>query len=340
MRIQPNVPDHDVRERPSAAVAPTTIQPTPTDDDLPRRFADFATMPDALDYAAQGRRGMNFHDARGNLVRAYPFAELREDALAAAARLVARGIAPKDRVALVAETAPEFVALFFGALYAGAWPVPLPLPTSFGGREAYIDQLATQLRCSDPVLLLYPAELAALASAGAEAAGVESLDWESFAEAEAPATELQRRRVGDFDGDVALPLRFERSNIYYYTASCIRAFSQTNRQHVARDAEVLDRAGEGEAVGGDNADVALVGGHCAAVDLLGIDHSELAGGRREDAELVGHANIIAIAAQAVGDNAFAHLVFDKRLNHAVLERHAADPVIGFDRHGKPPRWSG
>ena len=36
--------------RPEAA-APETLTPTPTDDALPRRFADFATMPEALDYA-------------------------------------------------------------------------------------------------------------------------------------------------------------------------------------------------------------------------------------------------------------------------------------------------
>ena len=35
----------------------------------------------ALDYAARGRRGMNFHDARGILTRAYPYSELRDDAL-------------------------------------------------------------------------------------------------------------------------------------------------------------------------------------------------------------------------------------------------------------------
>ena len=71
--------------------------------------------------------GMNFHDARGTLVRVYPYAELRRDALAAAHRLIARGIEPGDRVAMIAETGAEFVALFFGALYAGVWPVPLPL---------------------------------------------------------------------------------------------------------------------------------------------------------------------------------------------------------------------
>ena len=58
--------------------------------------------------------------------------------------------------------------------------MPLPLPTSFGGRESYIEQLAVQLRSSEPKLLLYPAELAGMAAAAAEAAGVEGQDWESF----------------------------------------------------------------------------------------------------------------------------------------------------------------
>src|SRR3954471_669040 len=45
---------------------------TPTIDTLERRLADFETLGGALDYAAQGRRGLNFHDARGTLTRAYP----------------------------------------------------------------------------------------------------------------------------------------------------------------------------------------------------------------------------------------------------------------------------
>src|SRR3954462_15000542 len=119
---------------------------TPTIDPLPRRRADFATLGEALDYAATGRRGLNFHDARGTLTRAYPYSELRDDALEAARRFIALGIKPGDRVALVAETGPEFAPAFFGAVYAGAWPVPLPLPTSFGGRDSYVDQLGVQLK--------------------------------------------------------------------------------------------------------------------------------------------------------------------------------------------------
>jgi fatty-acyl-CoA synthase len=169
---------------------PETLVPTPTADALPRRYADFATLGEALDYAAEGVRGLNFHDPRGVLVRAYCFAELRRDALAAAHRLIAAGVEPKDRIALVAETGPEFAALFFGAIYAGAWPVPLPLPTSFGGRDSYIEQLQVQLESSDPSFLFYPDELSAMAAAAADAAGVRNQDWESFARREAPEAPL------------------------------------------------------------------------------------------------------------------------------------------------------
>ncbi len=160
---------------------------TATRDTLPRRLADFRTVGEALDYAATGQRGLNFHDARGTLTRNYPYSELRTDALVAARRLMAIGIKPGDRVALIAETGAEFAAVFFGAVYAGAWPVPLPLPTSFGGREAYVDQLAVQLNSSDPALLLYPPELADFCQQAAERSGVQSRDWDSLQSIE-PAT--------------------------------------------------------------------------------------------------------------------------------------------------------
>ncbi|GGB18370.1 acyl-CoA synthetase [Sphingomonas metalli] len=171
---------------------PITAAPngTPTEDALPRRFADFATLGEALDYAATGVRGLNFHDARGTLVRPYPFAELREDALAAARRLIAAGVKPEDRIALVAETSAEFAALFFGTVYAGAWPVPLPLPTSFGGRDSYIDQLKVQLGSCDPVMLIYPPELAAMAGEAAAQAGVAGIDWAELSGRDAPDAPL------------------------------------------------------------------------------------------------------------------------------------------------------
>ena len=173
------------------------LAPTPTADSLPRRFADFDTLGDALDYAAEGVRGLNFHDPRGTLTRPYPFSELRSDALAAARRLIAAGVEPQNRIAIVAETSPEFAALFFGCIYAGAWPVPLPLPTSFGGRDSYIAQLSVQLHSSDPKALFYPEELAGMAGAAAEGAGVEGIVWEEFAKREAPEAPLPRAKSDD-----------------------------------------------------------------------------------------------------------------------------------------------
>ena len=170
---------------------------TPTVDAQPRRLADFATIGEALDYAATGQRGLNFHDARGTLTQAYSYADLREDSLAHAQRFIALGIAPDDRIALIAETGPEFAACFFGAVYAGAWPVPLPLPTSFGGRDAYVEQLKVQLDSSDPKLLLFPAELADFCTDAAIKRGVEARDWESLQSIVPAGVELPQSQPDD-----------------------------------------------------------------------------------------------------------------------------------------------
>ena len=104
------------------------LTPTPNDCDLPRIRAQFATFNEAIDYAARSLKGLNFHDMRGELAIVYPYRQMREDALVMARRLVAAGIGKEDRVALIAETGPDFAALFCACIYAGAWPVPLPLP--------------------------------------------------------------------------------------------------------------------------------------------------------------------------------------------------------------------
>ena len=170
---------------------------TPTIDDQPRRVADFATLGEALDYVAQGRRGLNFHDARGTLALAYTYAELREDALANASRFITLGIRPGDRIALIAETGPEFAACFFGAIYAGAWPVPLPLPTSFGGRGAYVEQLKVQLQSSDPSLFIFPAELAGFCADAAAEKTISARAWESLAEVEPASEDLPQSAADD-----------------------------------------------------------------------------------------------------------------------------------------------
>lgn len=194
-REQPTLSEQS--ERPETAADMSVPTPTPTEDTLPRRFSDFGTLGEALDYAASGKRGLNFHDARGRLARVYPYSELRDDATATAYRLIAAGVKPGDRIALIAETSPEFAALFFGAVLTGAWPVPLPLPTSFGGKDAYVDQLAVQLASSDPKLLFHPAEIGAMAQAAADARGVEAIAWEDFAARPAPVAPLHEAAPGD-----------------------------------------------------------------------------------------------------------------------------------------------
>lgn len=186
-----SAPVHQHRE------APAAVGSVPTGDTLPRRFSDFATLGEALDYAASGSRGFNFHDARGNLSQAYPYSRLREDAQACARRLIARGVRPQDRIALVAQTGADFAQTFFGAIYAGALPVPLPLPTSFGGKESYIDQLSVQLQSCDPKFLFFPEELEGMAAEAARQNGVAPLAFEAFLAEEAAPCPLPQANPDD-----------------------------------------------------------------------------------------------------------------------------------------------
>ena len=182
-------------DTPQAASA-STLKPTATSDALPQRRSNFATLGDALDYAAQGHKGFNFHDARADLVRAYPFSELAADARRHAAHFIAEGVQPGDRIALIAETGAGFAAAFFGAIYAGALPVPLPLPTSFGGREAYVDQIRVQLTSCDPLMLLSPPGLHDIvkdAATGLCAAH----DWDEWFSGEAPDVTLPKAKPTD-----------------------------------------------------------------------------------------------------------------------------------------------
>jgi fatty-acyl-CoA synthase len=104
--------------------------------------------------------------------------------------LLKLGIQPGDRIALIAETCPEFAAAFFGAVYAGAWPVPLPLPTSFGGRQAYVDQLKVQLKSCDPVLLIHPSELTEYAADATADSPIRPFDWAGLSGLEQGSGEL------------------------------------------------------------------------------------------------------------------------------------------------------
>ncbi|MCF8475196.1 MAG: fatty acyl-AMP ligase [Emcibacter sp.] len=123
------------------------LEPIPTHDpNLPRRFSDFGTLLEAIEYAAKGIRGLNFYSPRGELETSITFAEIKDKAQEIGQRFIHFGIEKGARVALIAETSDEFICYFIGCQYAGLLPVPLPLPTSFGGREGYTSQLNQQMK--------------------------------------------------------------------------------------------------------------------------------------------------------------------------------------------------
>jgi fatty-acyl-CoA synthase len=135
------------------------MHPTPTTHDLPVRRGDFGSLPEALDYAARGQTGFNFYSARGELTAVLTYAELQARAVATARGLVAAGLPPLSRVVLVADTNPDFLILFMACQYAGLLAVPVSLPTTLGGHEAYVAGLRRQLLGSGAAAAAAPAEL-------------------------------------------------------------------------------------------------------------------------------------------------------------------------------------
>ncbi len=117
------------------------LVPTTTRHQLPFRAADFATLAEALDYAAQGATGANFYSGRGELRTRLSYRSLRRDALALARKLLALGLDKGDRVALIAETDAHFLRFFYACQYAGLVPVPLPASVKLGAHTSYVAQL-------------------------------------------------------------------------------------------------------------------------------------------------------------------------------------------------------
>jgi acyl-CoA synthetase (AMP-forming)/AMP-acid ligase II len=76
------------------------------------------------------------------------WAEVERRARCAAGALAARGVRPGDRVAIVLRTEPSFLDAFFGAIHAGAVPVPLYPPVRLGRMEEYLAATARMLRVS------------------------------------------------------------------------------------------------------------------------------------------------------------------------------------------------
>jgi len=131
-----------------------TPTPTPTLNTLDQRLAGFDTLTSALEYAAEGTTGYNFYDARGNLRSILPYSMLRQNARTLAQRLSGFDLPRGSRVAIIADTSPEFVELFFACRYAGLVPFAMPIPVNLGSHAIYVQQLRGMLESSQASIAL------------------------------------------------------------------------------------------------------------------------------------------------------------------------------------------
>ncbi|GAY15238.1 fatty acyl-AMP ligase [Mycobacterium sp. shizuoka-1] len=113
----------------------------------------FATLTDMLDAAARSDQSLFFVDRTENDTEV-PMAEVRRQARELAAGLRAAGVRVGDRVALILPTCPDFVAAFFGVLYAGAVPVPLYPPVRLGQLDEYRQRTVAMLHAVTATLVI------------------------------------------------------------------------------------------------------------------------------------------------------------------------------------------
>ena len=130
------------------------LTPTPTLNTLTQQLAGFDTLTSALEYAAEGITGYNFYDAKGNLRSILPYSVLRQNARILAQRLFGFGLPRGSRVAIIADTSPEFVELFFACRYAGLVPFAMPIPVNLGSHAIYVQQLRGMLEGSQASIAL------------------------------------------------------------------------------------------------------------------------------------------------------------------------------------------
>lgn len=113
----------------------------------PAPTPECATIPEALQRAAASGHGVTFVDLREREVM-LSWREVHARARLAAGTLRDLGIRQGDRVAIILPTGPAFLDAFFGAMFAGAVPVPLYPPVRLGRMDEYHRSTARMLKAS------------------------------------------------------------------------------------------------------------------------------------------------------------------------------------------------
>jgi fatty-acyl-CoA synthase len=105
-----------------------------------------------------------------------------------------------ERVAIVAETSPDFMTVFFGCQYAGLVPCPMPYSMYIGGKEAYVSRIAGMLKTARASAVILSSDLSSHIGAAAQIAGTAIV--KTFQELQAQPESIEKPRPFDVD-DVA-----------------------------------------------------------------------------------------------------------------------------------------
>jgi acyl-CoA synthetase (AMP-forming)/AMP-acid ligase II len=130
----------------------------------------YETVNEMLAVSARSTESLFFVDRREE-DHEVSMAAIRERALSIAADLTNRGVRKGDRVALVLPTSPDFVECFFGALCAGAIPVPLYPPVRLGKLDEYHQRTAAMLQAVDAAIVVTEDRIRRLLGVAVQAAG-------------------------------------------------------------------------------------------------------------------------------------------------------------------------
>ncbi len=119
-------------------------------------------------------------------IGALTYGDLSKRARRIAAGLIARDVAPGDRVAIMLPTGIEFFAVFFGVLYAGAAPVPIYPPLRLAQIEDHLRRQAGILQNAGArMLVTMPEGLALAALLRAQVESLESVESAATLESDA-----------------------------------------------------------------------------------------------------------------------------------------------------------
>jgi len=167
----------DALEKAPGAEPPPFAEPS--GEALPHIRAAFEarTLTEALDWhAAQNpeRLHLTFLRDAATPGGALTYWRLADEARRAAEGLVARDVAPGDRIALMLPTGLDFFVGFFGVLYAGAIPVPIYPPMRMSQIEEHLTRQIGILRNAGVKMLVTTSE--GLRLAGLARRQVETLD--------------------------------------------------------------------------------------------------------------------------------------------------------------------